>query len=68
MLAIARPLLVYGLLELVPCLVARLQQVGGRLAIISAEGGVFDIIAGRYTNNVPNMDLWLKGHSGAVEQ
>lgn len=45
-----------------------LAEQGGRLAIISAEGGVFDIIAGRYTNNVPNMDLWLKGHSGAVEQ
>ncbi len=36
----------------------------GRLAIISAEGGIFDIIGGRYNNNVPNMDLWLKGHSG----
>ena len=36
---------------------------GGRLAIISAEGGIFDIIAGRYTKQ-PNMDVWLKGHSG----
>jgi replicative DNA helicase len=36
----------------------------GRLAIISAEGGVFDIIAGRYNGNIPNMDVWLKGHSG----
>jgi hypothetical protein len=41
-----------------------LAQQGGRLAIISAEGGIFDIIAGRYNNNIPNMDLWLKGHSG----
>jgi len=41
-----------------------LAEQGGRLAIISAEGGIFDIIAGRYNNNVPNMDLWLKGHSG----
>lgn len=35
-----------------------------RLAIISAEGGVFDILAGRYSNNIPNLDLWLKGHAG----
>jgi hypothetical protein len=41
-----------------------LAEQGGRLAIISAEGGIFDIIAGRYSNNLPNMDLWLKGHSG----
>jgi hypothetical protein len=41
-----------------------LAEQQGRLAIISAEGGIFDIIAGRYNGNVPNMDLWLKGHSG----
>jgi replicative DNA helicase len=42
-----------------------LAEQGGRLAIISAEGGIFDIIAGRYSPKaMPNMDLWLKGHSG----
>jgi hypothetical protein len=41
-----------------------LAEQGGRLAIISAEGGIFDIIAGRYNRNIPNLDLWLKGHSG----
>jgi hypothetical protein len=40
-----------------------LAEQGGRLAIISAEGGIFDIIAGRYSR-LPNLDLWLKGHSG----
>lgn len=35
-----------------------------RLAIISAEGGILDIIAGRYSGNVPNLDLFLKGHAG----
>jgi hypothetical protein len=40
-----------------------MAEQGGRLAIISAEGGIFDIIAGRYNNNIPNMDVWLKGHS-----
>jgi replicative DNA helicase len=41
-----------------------LADQGGRLAIISAEGGIFGIIAGRYNNDKVNMDLWLKGHSG----
>lgn len=41
-----------------------LIEQGGRLAIISAEGGIFDIVAGRYSGSIPNMDLWLKGHSG----
>jgi replicative DNA helicase len=41
-----------------------LAEQGGRIAVISAEGGIFDIVAGRYSGNVPNMDIWLKGHSG----
>jgi replicative DNA helicase len=41
-----------------------LAEQGGRLSIISAEGGIFDIIGGRYNAQVPNLDLWLKGHSG----
>lgn len=41
-----------------------LAENGGRLAIISAEGGVFDIMAGRYTGGVASLDVWLKGHSG----
>lgn len=40
-----------------------LADQGGRLAIISAEGGPLDIMAGRYSK-LPNMDVWLKGHSG----
>ena len=42
-----------------------LAEQGGRLAIITAEGGIFDITAGRYLPKTsPNLDLWLKGHSG----
>lgn len=41
-----------------------LVEQDGRLAIISAEGGIFDIIAGRYSGNVPVLDVWLKGHAG----
>ena len=41
-----------------------LADHGGRLAIISAEGGIFDTMAGRYSSGVPILDLWLKGHAG----
>lgn len=40
-----------------------LAEQNGRLAILSAEGGILDTIAGRYTG-VVNMDVFLKGHSG----
>jgi replicative DNA helicase len=40
-----------------------LADHGGRISIISAEGGVFDTIAGRYAKTV-NLDVFLKGHSG----
>jgi hypothetical protein len=40
-----------------------LADHNGRIAIISAEGGIFDTIAGRYARTV-NMDIFLKGHSG----
>lgn len=41
-----------------------LAEQGGRMAIISAEGGVFDVMAGRYSRGVPVLDVWLKGHAG----
>lgn len=40
-----------------------LAEQHGRLAILSAEGGVFDVLAGRYSGNV-NLDTFLKGHAG----
>jgi hypothetical protein len=40
-----------------------LADHGGRIAIISAEGGIFDTIAGRYAKTV-NVDVYLKGHAG----
>lgn len=41
-----------------------LAEQGGRLAIISSEGGLFDTIAGRYSSGVSNLDVVLKGHDG----
>ncbi|MCF8046389.1 MAG: DUF3987 domain-containing protein [Desulfarculaceae bacterium] len=44
---------------------AALMAVNGeRMAVISAEGGVFDTLGGRYQNGVPNLDLILKAHPG----
>ena len=40
-----------------------LAENHSRAAIVSAEGGIFDILSGIYTKNV-NIDVFLKGHSG----
>ncbi|WP_051759536.1 YfjI family protein [Herbidospora cretacea] len=40
-----------------------LAEQGGRLAVLSAEGGIFATLAGRYSG-VANLDLFLKGHAG----
>lgn len=41
-----------------------LAEQGGRLAVLSAEGGVFSTIAGRYSSGVPSLEVFLKGHAG----
>ncbi|MFI3249395.1 MAG: YfjI family protein [Eubacteriales bacterium] len=43
--------------------VGLLERNNGMMSVISAEGGIFDIMAGRY-NAVPNLDVFLKGHTG----
>ncbi|NYH78199.1 hypothetical protein FHR84_001521 [Actinopolyspora biskrensis] len=40
-----------------------LSQQNGRIAVLSAEGGIFAILAGRYSG-APNLDVFLKGHGG----
>lgn len=35
-----------------------------RMALFSAEGGIFAIMAGRYNENGSNFDIYLKAHSG----
>ena len=44
-------------------LTAVLADGGGKAAIVSAEGGIFDMLSGIYSKNV-NIDVMLKGHSG----
>lgn len=41
-----------------------LTEQGGRLGILSPEGGIFDLLAGRYSDGLPNLDAFLKAHSG----
>jgi replicative DNA helicase len=42
-----------------------LHEQGGRIAVMSAEGDIFDIMAGRYsTKGMGNFGVFLKGHAG----
>lgn len=43
---------------------ALMAEHGERLGIASCEGGLFDTLAGRYSQGVPNLDLVLKAHAG----
>jgi hypothetical protein len=43
-----------------------MADAGERMALISDEGGIFEILAGRYNGGVPNLDLFLQAHSGAA--
>lgn len=36
----------------------------GRVAILSAEGDIFAIMAGRYSSGAPNIGVYKKGHAG----
>lgn len=45
-----------------------LSEQGGRLAVISDEGGPLVSLAGRYsTSKEPDAEVWLTGHSGYGE-
>jgi hypothetical protein len=43
-------------------LASQLAAQGGRGAILSSEGGIFDLAAGLYGDGRVNLDLLLKGH------
>ena len=44
---------------------ALMAENGERMAQLSDEGGIFDTLAGRYSQGIPNLDLFLKGHAGS---
>jgi replicative DNA helicase len=41
-----------------------LADQNGRLAVLSPEGDIFGIMAGRYTSGPPNIGVYLKAHAG----
>ena len=41
-----------------------MAEQGGCMALFSAEGGIFGILAGRYNAGGTNLDLFLKSHNG----
>lgn len=45
-----------------------LAENSERVAWLSSEGGLFDIMGGRYSSGVPNLDLFLKAHSGDADR
>ena len=46
-------------------LVIMLAEQDGRIASMSPEGGVFDLMAGKYSkSNIPEFGVYLMGHSG----
>jgi hypothetical protein len=45
-------------------LASMLHENQGRMAVLSAEAGIFGIMAGRYSSGMPNLDVYLAGHAG----
>ncbi len=42
-----------------------LSDNAGRFSLLSPEGDIFDLMAGRYSSNgAPNLGVYLKGHAG----
>ena len=35
------------------------------MSVMSDEGGIFDILAGRYNGGIPNLDVFLQSHAGS---
>ena len=46
-------------------LAVRLRENHGHVGVITAEGGVFGAITGRYTQGTPQLDLVLKSYDGS---
>jgi len=45
-------------------LVSLLTEQDGRIAIIVAEGDIFELMAGRYSSGIPNIGHYLNAHVG----
>jgi len=58
-----RPLRLWTDNATMEAIISLMADNDGRTAIISAEGGVFDIMSGRYTNGT-DVEVYLKAHAG----
>ncbi|MEP1214785.1 MAG: YfjI family protein [Marinobacter sp.] len=47
---------------------ALLAEQNECMAWLSSEGGIFELLNGRYSNGIPNLDLVLKAHSGDADR
>ena len=45
-------------------LTSLMSEQQGRMAVLSSEGGLFGVLAGRYSEKGANLDAVLKGHAG----
>ncbi len=41
-----------------------LKEQDSHMAVLSAECGIFELMAGRYSDGAANLDVYLKGHAG----
>lgn len=62
--AVPRPPRIFGQDVTPEHLATLMADNGERFALFSSEGGVFAIMAGRYSGGVANLDIYLQGHSG----
>jgi replicative DNA helicase len=59
----AQPQIVFG--DLTPEATAMaLGHQGGKIAVVTAEGGLFGTIAGRYSGGKANVDIFTQGYTG----
>lgn len=42
-----------------------MSEHNGRISSMSDEAGIFELMAGRYSQGIPNLDVYLKGHAGS---
>ncbi|WP_370360043.1 YfjI family protein [Catenulispora sp. MAP12-49] len=60
------PRIIFG--DLTPEIAAkRCAEQGGRIAIISAEGGTLEMMSGGYSKDQPNINFFLNAYSGDSE-
>lgn len=45
---------------------AMLSEYGERMALLSDEAGIFQVMAGLYSGGTANLDAFLKGHAGTA--